>query len=397
MELVSSEHFKLDPEASFEQGHKGQTVDTEPAIEELKAKLEKVAKNQTFNKLKATFQKVLKPKAKLEETDSDAEDDFEQDSDAKDENKMDSDAKDENRMDSDAMDEIKTDSDTMDEIKTDSDAEDDFVKDSDAEDDSDKDSEKGQKTRNRQNASKVISERGAKFQGMLEKVGKKYPTILELKATLEKVIKPKPKLEENPEEKDSGAEDDLDTEKDSETFEKGQKILTFVSNDDKVFKASWETACQSITLRNMLNDLGIEYLHEGTDEIKESIPLLGVNAKCLKKILEWCKLHQGDPDVQLEDEIDNMILDDREDEDLPELTDWEIEFTNLPLNELFDLLNAANYLNVPGLVILFSKGLARIFYIKNMKEIQDDLGLKDPKWTAEQLQQFEEEEAWVYD
>ena len=62
------------------------------------------------------------------------------------------------------------------------------------------------------------------------------------------------------------------------------------SNDGAIFQVDLDIARQSLTIKTMLEDLGI-----GESEEEEAVPLPNVSADILKKIIEWAAQHRLDP------------------------------------------------------------------------------------------------------
>ena len=62
------------------------------------------------------------------------------------------------------------------------------------------------------------------------------------------------------------------------------------SSDGEIFEVDVEIAKQSVTIKTMLEDLGMD--DEGDDD---PVPLPNVNAAILKKAIQWCTHHRDDP------------------------------------------------------------------------------------------------------
>uniref|UniRef100_A0A0E9X2H4 SKP1 component POZ domain-containing protein n=1 Tax=Anguilla anguilla TaxID=7936 RepID=A0A0E9X2H4_ANGAN len=62
------------------------------------------------------------------------------------------------------------------------------------------------------------------------------------------------------------------------------------SSDGEIFEVDVEIAKQSVTIKTMLEDLGMD--DEGDDD---PVPLPNVNAAILKKVIQWCTHHKDDP------------------------------------------------------------------------------------------------------
>lgn len=67
------------------------------------------------------------------------------------------------------------------------------------------------------------------------------------------------------------------------------------SSDGEIFEVDVEIVKQSVTIKIMLDDLGMD---EGDDD---PVPLTNVNAAILKKVVQWCT-HKDDPPPPEDDE-----------------------------------------------------------------------------------------------
>ena len=63
------------------------------------------------------------------------------------------------------------------------------------------------------------------------------------------------------------------------------------SSDAENFKVDVKVASKSITIKTMLEDLGLE-----EDNAEIPVPLPNVDGKTLKKVIEWCTKHKDDND-----------------------------------------------------------------------------------------------------
>ncbi|KAK2164025.1 hypothetical protein LSH36_70g05016 [Paralvinella palmiformis] len=76
------------------------------------------------------------------------------------------------------------------------------------------------------------------------------------------------------------------------------------SSDGEVFEVEVEIAKQSVTIKTMLEDLGME------EDEEEPVPLPNVNAAILKKVIQWCSYHKDDPPPPEDDENKEKRTDD---------------------------------------------------------------------------------------
>ena len=76
--------------------------------------------------------------------------------------------------------------------------------------------------------------------------------------------------------------------------------IKLVSSTGKEFLVEMDIARKSITIKTMLEDLGLE-----EDNAEIPVPLPNVDGKTLKKVIEWCTKHQDDDDQKIR-EIGNL-------------------------------------------------------------------------------------------
>ena len=66
-------------------------------------------------------------------------------------------------------------------------------------------------------------------------------------------------------------------------------VIQLVSSDGEKFPVELDIIKQSVTIKTMLEDLGID-----DDSNSEPVPLPNVEASILRKIIEWCNKHKDD-------------------------------------------------------------------------------------------------------
>ena len=115
-------------------------------------------------------------------------------------------------------------------------------------------------------------------------------------------------------------------------------FIKLQSSDGEVFSVDVEIAKQSVTIKTMLEDLGME---DG-DEV---VPLPNINAAILKKVIQWSTYHKDDP-PQPEAESTNDII------------SWDSDFLKVDQGTIFELTLAANYLDIKGLLDVTCKTVA---------------------------------------
>ena len=122
------------------------------------------------------------------------------------------------------------------------------------------------------------------------------------------------------------------------------------SSDGEIFPVDVEIAKQSVTIKTMLEDLGMD---DGVRTVLESwglnvrflvfqdeevVPLPNVNAAILKKVIQWATYHKDDPPLPEDDENKEKRTDD--------ICSWDADFLKVDQGTLFELILAANYLDI---------------------------------------------------
>ncbi|KAH8273060.1 hypothetical protein KR018_008319 [Drosophila ironensis] len=95
------------------------------------------------------------------------------------------------------------------------------------------------------------------------------------------------------------------------------------------------------------------------------VPLARVNGEMLVKLLSWAEHHVDDPVATDDDEFlvgDNKPIDDDEVlvGDNNDISAWDANFLKVDQNTLFEMIRAANFLNIKGLLEAASKTMANM-------------------------------------
>ncbi|KAH9616670.1 hypothetical protein KSS87_020125 [Heliosperma pusillum] len=136
------------------------------------------------------------------------------------------------------------------------------------------------------------------------------------------------------------------------------KKIMLKSSDGEDFEVDEIVAMESQTIKNMIED----------DCADNAIPLPNVTAKILSKVIEYCKKHVEAAAAKTADATTDTaagvagFAGVAGDDD--ELMKWDAEFVKADRNALFDLILAANYLNIKSLLDLTCQSVADM--IKDM-------------------------------
>jgi len=153
--------------------------------------------------------------------------------------------------------------------------------------------------------------------------------------------------------------------------------VTLQSCDGKDFKVQVKIAKKSETIKNLIEDAGIEL----------SIPLPNVSAKVLARVITYCKHHDENPSSSSETKEGDEKRTDN-------ISTWDLAFTGeLSQPDLFELILAANYLDINSLLDMLCKTVANMIKGKTPEEVKKTFNItKD--FTPEEEEQVRKENEW---
>lgn len=155
------------------------------------------------------------------------------------------------------------------------------------------------------------------------------------------------------------------------------------SSDGEVFDVDVEVAKASVTIKTMLDDLG----SDGDDD--EEVPLPNVNSSILKRVIQWATYHKDDAPAPADDEEGKERRTD-------DISQWDQDFLKVDQGTLFELIQAANYLDIKGLLDVTCKTVANMIKGKTPEEIRKTFNIKND-FTPEEEQAIREENRWAED
>ena len=189
------------------------------------------------------------------------------------------------------------------------------------------------------------------------------------------------------------------------------------SKQEEVFEVEKEVACRSITVKNMVDDTGLD----------APVPLPMVDSKILIKVIEYCKYHHKaeqahasslPPSAAARPALGPLVPAPASlaapsisafvppspplmrrplarQESLPEdeKTVWDKDFVKVDDETLFNLILAANYLDIKPLLDLTCKTVADEIKGKTPEEIRIRFNIKND-FTPEEEEEVKRENAW---
>merc|ERR1711978_692643 len=155
------------------------------------------------------------------------------------------------------------------------------------------------------------------------------------------------------------------------------------SSDGKTFPIDLKIAKLSVTIKTMFEDLGMDLENDSN----EAVPLTNVTAVVLEKVIEWAENHITEANVKVvpTDRITWYPL-----------SDFNKKFfQSLDQQMLFDIILAANYLDIEDLLALGTKTIAdSIKACKDADEIRKKFNVEND-FTEEELEQVKKENEWA--
>eukprot|EP00434_Breviolum_minutum_P023524 symbB.v1.2.020751.t1/scaffold1763.1/size102666/6 len=165
----------------------------------------------------------------------------------------------------------------------------------------------------------------------------------------------------------------------SPNMPEGDKVL-LKSSQGEIFEVEPEVACMSTLVRNMVDD-------SGTDE---EIPLPNVKTAILSKVIDYCKYHKDSPPEEIQKPLKSTNLVECG------VSEWDNEYVNIEQEVLFELILAANYLDIKSLLDLTCAKVASMIKGKNTEEIRKQFNIVND-FTPEEEAQVREENRWCED
>ncbi|KAL6848434.1 hypothetical protein ACP4OV_021728 [Aristida adscensionis] len=163
-----------------------------------------------------------------------------------------------------------------------------------------------------------------------------------------------------------------------------KKMVTLRSSDGEEFEVEEAVAMESQTIRHMIED----------DCADSGIPLPNVTAKILSKVIEYCSKHVDAAAAAKTD--DAAAANAASASGAEDLKNWDADFVKVDQATLFDLILAANYLNIKGLLDLTCQTVADMIKGKTPEEIRKTFNIKND-FTPEEEEEIRRENQWAFE
>ncbi|KAL1542882.1 SKP1-like protein 1A [Salvia divinorum] len=151
--------------------------------------------------------------------------------------------------------------------------------------------------------------------------------------------------------------------------------ITLRSSDGEEFEVEEVVAQESQTVKYLIEDVS-----GGS-----AIPLPNVTGKILAKVIEYCKRH-----------VDAASKDGDKTGSDEELKAFDADFVKVDQATLFDLILAANYLDIKSLLDLTCQAVADMIKGKTPEEIRKTFNIKND-FTPDEEEQVRKENQWAFE
>jgi len=163
---------------------------------------------------------------------------------------------------------------------------------------------------------------------------------------------------------------------------KSSAKIRLATSDNQVVEVDRDVAERSMLIKNLLTD--IPY-----DDSSEAIPIPNVTEAVLRKVIEWCEHHKNDPPATDDDDSDNR-------KKVTDISDWDQKYMAVDQELLFEIILAANYLDIKALLDVGCKTVANMIKGKSPEEIRKQFNIQND-FTPDEEDQIRRENEWAED
>ena len=158
-----------------------------------------------------------------------------------------------------------------------------------------------------------------------------------------------------------------------------KKMITLVSSDNEKIEISSKAVQKSNLVKGILEDFQDE---------AQTVPLNAVKSNVLKKIKEYLEHYEN------VDEIKSIERPLPSNEFKKCVDEWDFNFMNVDIDMTFEILLAANYMDIKPLLELASAKVATIIKFKTLEDIKKAFNIKK-EFTKEEEEKIIDANDWV--
>lgn len=155
------------------------------------------------------------------------------------------------------------------------------------------------------------------------------------------------------------------------------EMLKLVSAEQEKFPVSQKVAVMSELVKTMA---------EGDTEEKE-IPLPNVKTEVLRKVVQYMKYHAENPSKEIEKPLKSANMSEV-------VSQWDADFVDVDQELLFELILAANYMDIKPLLDLTCAKVASMIKGKTPEQIRKTFNIQND-FTPEEEEAVRAENKWA--
>jgi len=154
------------------------------------------------------------------------------------------------------------------------------------------------------------------------------------------------------------------------------KLITLVSSDGEKFQVSEKAARRSQLIKGIIEDYPDD----------PEVPLHNVKSPILQRIISYLENYRDSEPREIEKPLPSNNFNDCIDA-------WDFQFIDLEIEVIFEIIFAANYMDIKPLLELASSKIASIIKGKSPEEIRRIFNIQND-FTPEEEAQIREENQW---
>mmetsp|Transcript_24732 Transcript_24732/g.32296 ORF Transcript_24732/g.32296 Transcript_24732/m.32296 type:complete len:185 (+) Transcript_24732:133-687(+) len=168
--------------------------------------------------------------------------------------------------------------------------------------------------------------------------------------------------------------------KETEDSTEDSRTVHLVSQEGDSFDVAVSVAKMSELVKTMIDD-------DAEDDAEpQEIPLPNVKGTVLAKVIEFCRHYKEDPMVEIEKPLKSANMHEV-------VQEWYADFVHVEQELLFELILAANYMDIKPLLDLTCATVASMIKGKTPEEIRKTFNIVND-FTPEEEAQVREENKW---
>ena len=155
------------------------------------------------------------------------------------------------------------------------------------------------------------------------------------------------------------------------------ETVKLIPEEGEPMEVDVEIAQMSVLVKSMIDDAGTE----------EDIPLPNVKKATLDKVIEFCQHYKEEPMQDIEKPLKTNNIKDV-------VSQFYGDFVDIEIEQLYEIILAANYLDVKPLLEVTCAAVAAMMKGKSIEEIRTLFNIEND-FTPEEEEQIREENKWA--